>query len=164
MADSLCLTCLLLLPIAFFAIARGCFRSFGRLQWLLRGLVALPLLVSGIGHFARTALFASIVPPAFPHPVGLVWASGVFELAGAAGILLPRASRLASLCLTLLMIAVFPANIYAAHRVVGGLQMPGVPVRLAMQAVYIVWILLAGWGLPGRGGWTPWKLPAANLP
>ena len=52
----------------------------------------------------------------------------------------------------LLMIAVFPANVYAANKYVGGLHMPGVPVRLAMQVVYILLLLMAGWGVPGRTG------------
>jgi uncharacterized membrane protein len=48
------------------------------------------------------------------------------------------------------MIVIFPANVYAAGRNVGGLHMPSVPVRLAMQIVYIVLLLMAGWGLPKR--------------
>jgi uncharacterized membrane protein len=54
------------------------------------------------------------------------------------------------LLLVLLMIAVFPANVFVAGRVVGGLQMPSVPVRTAMQVVYMVLILLASYGLPAR--------------
>ena len=70
------------------------------------------------------------------------------ELAGAIGLLLPSLCRAASACLALLMIAIFPANVYVANHVVGGMHMPGVPVRTAMQVVYIVLLLIAGWGLP----------------
>jgi hypothetical protein len=31
---------------------------------------------------------------------------------------------------------------------VGGLHLPSVPVRLAMQVLYIVLLLVAGWGIP----------------
>jgi uncharacterized membrane protein len=110
--------------------------------------VALPLLISGIAHFARTALFATIVPPFFPFRPQLVLLTGVMELAGAAGLLLPAFSRAAALCLVLLMIAIFPANVYAANQYVAGLHMPSVPVRTAMQVVYIWLLLLAGWGVP----------------
>jgi uncharacterized membrane protein len=123
---------------------------FGRLQWILRVMVALPLLVSGTAHFTRTALMAMIVPPFLPFHSQLVLGSGVLELAGAVGLLLPAFTRAASTCLALLMIAVFPANVYAANKYVGGLHMPSVPVRLAMQVVYILLLLMAGWGVPKR--------------
>ena len=123
---------------------------FGRLQWILRVMVALPLLVSGTAHFTRTALMAMIVPPFLPYHRQLVLVSGALELAGAVGLLLPAFTRAASTCLALLMIAVFPANVYAANKYVGGLHMPSVPVRLAMQVVYILLLLMAGWGVPKR--------------
>ena len=44
----------------------------------------------------------------------------------------------------------FPRYVYAAGQSVGGLHMPSVPVRLAMQIIYIVLLLTAGWGLPRR--------------
>jgi uncharacterized membrane protein len=123
---------------------------FGKVQWILRGAVALPLLVSGTAHFTRTALMAMIVPPFLPFHQQLVLGSGVLELAGAVGLLVPAFTRVASACLALLMIAVFPANVYAANKYVGGLHMPSVPVRLAMQVVYILLLLMAGWGVPKR--------------
>ncbi len=110
--------------------------------------MAIPLAVSCIGHFVRTVTFASIVPPGFSHPEFWVVFTGILELAGAIGLLLPRTAKVAGVGVVLLMIAVFPANIYAANRTIGGLHMPGVPVRLAMQVVYIVLVLLAGWGMP----------------
>jgi uncharacterized membrane protein len=58
------------------------------------------------------------------------------------------AHRVASLCIALLMIAVFPANIYFAGQTVHGLYMPTVPVRLLMQVIYIVLVLTPSWGLP----------------
>ena len=135
---------------AFFLWGRRGFSQFGWLQWTLRVVVALPLLVSGFAHFTRTALFTAIVPPFLPHSRELVLVSGVMELAGAIGLLLPAFTRAASACLALLMIAVFPANVYAANQTVGGMHMPSVPVRLAMQVVYILLLLLAGWGMPRR--------------
>ncbi len=126
-------------------------------QWILRVVVALPLLVAGVAHFARTALLAAIIPPFFPHRFQLVLVSGVMEFAGAIGLLLPAFTRVASCCLALFMIAIFPANVYGAHQVIGGLRLPGVPVRTAMQIVYIVLLLVAGWGIP-------WRLHAWSFP
>lgn len=120
---------------------------FGWMQWVLRVMVALPLLVSGIAHFSRTALMARIIPPLFPYHSQLVLFSGALELLGAVGLLMPALTRAASACLAVLMIAVFPANVYAANEFVGGLHMPSVSVRLVMQMIYIVLLLMAGWGV-----------------
>jgi uncharacterized membrane protein len=131
-------------------VGRGGLSSFGWKQWALRVGVALPLLASGPLHFIRTALMATIVPPLFSYRPQLVLLTGGLELAGAIGLLLPRFTPLASACLAVLMIAIFPANVYGANQTVGGLHMPSVSVRLAMQVIYIVLLLMAGWGIPGR--------------
>jgi uncharacterized membrane protein len=135
---------------AFFLWARRGLSAFGWLQWVLRILAAAPLLASGVLHFTRTALMASIIPPSFPDRPQLVLLTGVLEFAGAVGLLLPASTRVASACLAVFMIVIFPANVYAAGRTVGGLHMLSVPVRLAMQVVYILLQLIAGWGVPRR--------------
>lgn len=140
---------LLVLTIAlFFVLARGHLRSFGSLQTVLRVVVSLPLFVSGATHFFRTALFAGLIPPAFPQREILVILSGIMELAGGIGIILPKTSRAAALCLAILMVAIFPANIYVAGQIVAGLHMPNLPLRTAIQMIYIVLLLVAGWGMP----------------
>jgi uncharacterized membrane protein len=144
-------TAILVITVAvFFAWAQRGLAGFGWSQWVLRVLVALPLLASGPMHFARTALYASIIPPFFPYRPQLVLLSGVLELAGAIGLLLPFFQRAASVCLAILMIVIFPANVYAANQTVGNLHMPSIPVRTAMQVLYILLLLVAGWGLPKR--------------
>jgi len=144
-------TAILVITVAvFFVWARRGLSGFGWPQWVLRVVVALPLLASAPLHFARTALYASIIPPFFPYRPQLVVLTGVLELAGAIGLLLPIVQRAASACLAILMIVIFPANVYAANQTIGGLHLPSVPVRTAMQVIYILLILIAGWGLPGR--------------
>lgn len=66
----------------------------------------------GIGHFVVTDFFVSIVPPYIPWPLAAVYVSGVFELLGAFGLLLPQTRRLAGAGLFLLTLAVTPANIH----------------------------------------------------
>lgn len=141
------LSLLLLLPVAFFAAARGQWKPAPAARWL-RLAAAAPLVISGAGHFLATSAYASIIPPQFPDRPALVILSGACELAGAAGLFLPRARRPASLCLVLLMIAVFPANVHVAGQTVHGIAMPGIPARTAMQAAYILLLLVAGWGIP----------------
>jgi uncharacterized membrane protein len=135
---------------AFFLWARRGLSPFGWLQCVLRVLAALPLLASGVLHFTRTELMASMIPPFFPDHPQLVVLTGVFELAGAIGLLLPPLTRVASACLAVLMIVIFPANVFAAGQTVGGLHMPSARIRLAMQVVYILLVLIAGWGIPRR--------------
>jgi uncharacterized membrane protein len=143
-----CLSELATVTALFFGLARGGFRSLGMAQRILKVLVALPLVGSGVAHLATPAAMAQIIPPFFPARVLLVVLSGIAEFVGAGGLFLRRTERLASLGIALLMIMVFPANIYVAGQTVDGLYMPTVPVRLLMQMIYIVLVLISGWGWP----------------
>ena len=80
------------------------------------GLAAM-FVLTGVAHFVpplRAALIA-IVPPQLPAPGLLVTLTGVLELLGAAGLVVPATRVAAAVCLLLLMLAMFPANIYAAR-------------------------------------------------
>ena len=132
---------------AFFLAGR--FRPLhGKLGAGVRIAATLPLVLSGTLHLVRPEVFVTLLPPPFPQRAWLIVLTGLPELLGALGLWVPQARRTASVCLAVFMIAIFPANIYVAGQTVGGLPMPQVPVRLAMQAVYIVLILFAGWGVP----------------
>ncbi|MGD0631652.1 MAG: hypothetical protein ABR987_20165 [Terracidiphilus sp.] len=140
---------LILTILAFFALGRGSYASFGITQILLRVLVALPLLLSGVLlHFFRASLTAGIIPPFVPARLFIALLTGVLEIAGAIGLFVPRFRRPAAFWIAIMMVAIFPANIYSAGQVIDGFKFPSVPVRLAMQIVYIVLVLLAGYGLP----------------
>jgi uncharacterized membrane protein len=133
---------------AFFALGQGGFASFGRWQRVLGVLLALMLLGAAMEHFLHPDIFAAIIPPALPFRPTLAIVSGMLEAVGAVGLLLVSTRRVASFCLALLMVAIFPANIYVAGRITGSLHMPDVTVRGAMQMIFIALILLAGWGVP----------------
>ncbi len=97
-------------------------------------------LMTGITHFVllREDLVA-MVPPFLPAPELLVTLTGVLELAGAVGLLLKPAAAWAAGGLTALMVAMFPANVYAALSdltVNGETATPLVP-RTLMQLLYI---------------------------
>lgn len=142
-----CLLGLAAVVALFFGLARG-FRDFGVAQRVLRVVIVLPLVISGTAHLAMPAAMVLAIPPVFPARTFLVIVSGLAELCGAAGLLLPALRRQAALAIALLMIAVFPVNIYVAGRTMLGLHMPSVTVRLAMQVIYILLVLVAGWGWP----------------
>lgn len=57
---------------------------------------------------------AAMIPPPLTGNVWLVYLTGLLEAAGAIGLLIPRTRRLAGICLVLLLVALFPANVYAA--------------------------------------------------
>src|SRR4051812_22314534 len=72
--------------------------------------------IGGIAHFVLTGFEMRIVPPWIPWPRAVVWVSGGFELAGAAGLLFPSWRRRAGIGLFLLTLAVTPANVYMLQR------------------------------------------------
>jgi uncharacterized membrane protein len=74
-------------------------------------LIAAGFIAIGIGHFVNTSSFTGIVPDYLPAHLALVLLSGLAEIAGGVGILMPRHRRRAGQGLILLLIAVFPANI-----------------------------------------------------
>jgi uncharacterized membrane protein len=66
-------------------------------------------------HFIRSkGELAGRVPKALPHPMGIIYFTGAYEIAGAVGVLLPRFRSLAGICLIVLLVEVFPANVKAA--------------------------------------------------
>jgi uncharacterized membrane protein len=69
-------------------------------------------LFGGLGHFLATDFFVSIMPPYIPWPLAAVYVSGVFELLGAVGVLLPATRVWAGRGLFLLTLAVTPANVH----------------------------------------------------
>jgi len=103
------------------------------------GLAAM-FVLTGVAHFApplRASLIA-IVPPRLPAPGLLVSFTGVLELLGAVGLLVPATRIMAAVCLVLLMLAMFPANIYAARMPNPPKSMTTrLPLRTAEEIVYL---------------------------
>jgi uncharacterized membrane protein len=81
----------------------------------LRVGLALMFTVTGVAHFVgmRQQLIA-MVPPQLPAAGQLVTTTGVLELAGAVGLLVPATATAAALCLAALLIVMFPANLHLA--------------------------------------------------
>jgi uncharacterized membrane protein len=80
-----------------------------------------------------------MVPQAIPNPEFMVTFTGICEVLGAIGLLVPRARRIAALALILLLIAVVPANAHAARAGVtlrGDAPTPLLP-RIALQLLFI---------------------------
>ena len=103
------------------------------------GLAAM-FVLTGVAHFVsplRAALIA-IVPSQLPAPGLLVTLTGVLEFLGAAGLVVPATRVAAAVCLLLLMLAMFPANIYAARLPNPPKSMTTqLPLRTAEEIVYL---------------------------
>lgn len=79
--------------------------------------LATMFVLTGVAHFVNPLRrdMIAIVPPRLPAPGLLVSITGALELAGAAGLLYPPTRVAAAVCLSVLMLAMFPANVYAAR-------------------------------------------------
>lgn len=110
----------------------------------MRVALGVSFVVAGVLHFAAAKTFALIVPPFLPFKPAIVYASGVFEILGGVALMLPNLQRLSAICLILLLVAVFPANVYMAlaNVQVGGYM--NLPVyqwlRLPFQFV-LIWLV-----------------------
>lgn len=108
-----------------------------------RVLLAVFFVIAGINHFRNPAFYLSMIPPVLPFPGALNAISGVAEIVLGVAVLIPRTRRLAGWGLIALLIAVFPANIYAALQgQIAGLDAPAWTLwaRLPVQAVFLLWV------------------------
>jgi uncharacterized membrane protein len=82
---------------------------------------------------------AQMIPSYFPRPLRIVYITGVFELLGAAGLVLPQFRRLAGISLIALLVGMFIANVNAAQRGVTLRGKPPTPLwlRAPMQILLI---------------------------
>lgn len=121
-------------------------------SWVLRGAVAVIFVGMGINHFRPRAsrAMARIVPPRIRwdgilKPINLVYFTGVCELLGGVGILIPATRLAAAIALAAFLVAVFPANAYASQHpeLFGRMAIPFWP-RLVGQFGLIALVLVAG--------------------
>ncbi|TDO86216.1 DoxX family protein [Enemella evansiae] len=103
------------------------------------GLAAM-FLVTGSAHFtpAKRRGMVMMVPPVLPRPELLVTITGILELAGAVGLLVPLTRGLAAGCLALLLVVMFPAN-WRAQTKFGQSPMVSMPLwaRTLTQVVFL---------------------------
>ena len=117
-----------------------------------RGALVIMFLFTGTSHFTSMKYdFAAMIPDPMPDGLWVIYLTGVFEIAGAIGLLLPQTRRLAGICLVLLLVAMFSANVNAALNEIplGGQDPTPLWLRTPMQLLYI-----------GMVWWTSVKAPA----
>jgi uncharacterized membrane protein len=121
----------------------------GRIDWTssMRWGMAAALVFFGMDHLLTPGRYLPMIPSVLPYPAEIVLLTGLCELAGAIGLLIPRTRPLAGIMLAIYFVCVFPANIKNA---VEGVVVEGLPtaswyywVRLLFQPLAIWWALRA---------------------
>ncbi|MGW0801907.1 DoxX family protein [Nonomuraea sp. NPDC002799] len=119
-------------------------RRFGSWRESAAHGLAVMLVMTASAHFVpaevtfmpNRADMAAMVPPFVPFPMAMVYLSGVLELAGAVGLVLPATRKAAGICLALLFVILLPANVYAAVTLPAGTATP-LWQRVPEQVLYI---------------------------
>ena len=106
-------------------------------------LLSLGMAAMGIAHLIVPSPFVRVMPAYLPYPEALVFVSGVAEIAGGVGLLVPRLRKAAGWGLVLLLAAVFPANVDMALHPQFGIPPWLLWLRLPLQIPLIVWALWA---------------------
>lgn len=111
--------------------------------------LALLFTASGIVHLVRPKVFESLMPSWVPAHREVILASGVAELACAAGLALPATRRPAGWASALLLVGVYPGNLKMAADALAtdntGLKAAAL-LRLPLQVPMIRWALRAARG------------------
>ncbi|RCL35024.1 MAG: DoxX family protein [SAR86 cluster bacterium] len=95
----------------------------------------------GIDHFINPDFYLSIMPPAFPLHKEAVYISGFFEILGGLGVLISRFRKIAGWGLIVLLVTVYPANIYMAltPEAFPNISIELLYFRLALQFLFFYW-------------------------
>ncbi len=107
-------------------------------------LLGLAFVAAGINHFVIPRPYRQIVPPWTARWAGadtIVSVSGVAEVAGGLGVLVPSTRRISGLWLIALLVAVFPANLHMALNPDAFRRIPrwALYARLPLQPLAMLW-------------------------
>ena len=120
----------------------------GTMQLVLRWVMIAIYLYAGYLHVVRPHFFLPIMPAWVPAPRQMVIGTGLCEIVGAIGLVLPRFRRTAGILLAIYAVCVFPANIkHALDYILLGRGHAAlwyhIP-RLLFQPVIVWWSLFVG--------------------
>ena len=115
---------------------------------MLRWLLAAIYIAFGVVHLRSAPGFLAIMPAWVPYPLEVVLITGVCEILGGLGLLIPRLRWISGVMLALYAVCVYPANL---HHALGAVEVGSLPSswwyhgpRLAFQPVFVWWALFAG--------------------
>jgi uncharacterized membrane protein len=144
----------LIVLIAVFAIASIVFKV-ATANWHLvsSGNIAMAAMLgfTAIAHFAFAKGMEMMMPAFIPFKKQMVWLTGLLEIAGGVGLLLPQTRYLAAVCLIIFFVLILPANISAALRRIDyqrGTADGNGPAylwfRVPLQVFFIGWVYFFG--------------------
>ena len=140
---------IVLVIVTVLARLAGHFGATSLRHWAAATRVGLAVMFcfTAAAHFNRMRPdMIRMVPPAIPNPEFMVTFTGVCEILGAVGLLVPRTRRIAAVALVVFLIGVLPANIHAANSGVTLRGAPATPVvpRIALQLLFIALVWWSG--------------------
>lgn len=124
------------------------------IQLVIAIVFGIVFVLMGVNHFVPSSrrTMAAMIPPSMRSrgalsPANLVLFTGLCEIAGGIGLFIPVLRPIAAVALAVFLVAVFPANAYAASRKekFGALAIPLVP-RAVAQLVMIALLLVVAFG------------------
>lgn len=112
-----------------------------KFKFVMMWLLGVLFVAAGVNHFRDPQFYVKIMPPYLPWHYELVLISGVFEVLGGIGLLIPQFRIAAAWGLIALLVAVFPANLHMALNPQDYPRFPPAVLwgRLPLQAIFIVW-------------------------
>lgn len=108
---------------------------------ILKYLLAVFFVYGGVNHFRNPDFYLPMMPTYLPWHPPLVYLSGFFEIVFGLMLIFPKLTRIAAWGLILLLIAIFPANIYMAQHaeLFPWTTQTFLWIRLPLQLVLIAW-------------------------
>jgi uncharacterized membrane protein len=112
---------------------------FGWWTSLRLALSGMFLLTSSAHWGRRRPDLIQMIPRVFPRPDLFVTTTGILEILGAVGLMLPTTAHYAALGLSLMLLAVFPANVHAARKrlTIAGRRVEALIPRMLLQIVFL---------------------------
>lgn len=104
-----------------------------------RALCSVFFMLTGAAHFIWPETYLKMMPPGLPWPKAANLISGLAEIGFAIGLLFEPTRILCAWGLTLLLIAVFPVNIYMVNHPLWAFPQWIYIARLPLQIILIYW-------------------------
>lgn len=104
-------------------------------------IMAFLYILAGINHIRTPKFYIRIIPPILPFKNLINIISGLAEIILGIGLLITTTSTMAAWGIILLLVAIFPANIYHLMSRGAGMKIPvwALWIRLPLQFVLIYW-------------------------
>lgn len=94
---------------------------------------------AGVMHFVMPRMFIKIIPPYLPKPKILNAIVGISEIILGLALFHPNTRSISAIGIIILLLAVFPANIYMYQKGAKGIPKWALLLRLPLQFVLIAW-------------------------